>query len=389
MQVKLNRIIFAILWVLSLVGISFFGGPVSYGIFALLTAVPVICLIYLLLVYFFFHIYQEIDSKHLVANHVTPFVFMLKNEYHFGFVSVRVRFYSSFSTIIGLDDGVEYEFLPGTGIRKDTRLNCKYRGEYEVGIKTVELQDFFRLFHISYKNKEPRRVVVRPDRVELHSLRAAELSGSVTRDSVINPVEPDVQVRKYELGDDIRRINWKATARSGELLIRGSIGEEHEGVGILIGTNRCSKESLEYIPIENKILESAVALTLFFAKKNVPVYSCYLSGGVNEIYVHDLPEFEAYYDRVSSAAFREDVTEDMLINEAYKRRAVFNCKTVFMILREISSATLELAGHLHENNTAVVIYLVRDEQPEGLPERKLPGVEIRLIPCDADLNEVM
>ena len=62
---KRNRVIFAILWILSLVGISFFGGPVSYGFFALFSLVPVVCLVYMVFVYFFFHIYQDLDSKHL------------------------------------------------------------------------------------------------------------------------------------------------------------------------------------------------------------------------------------------------------------------------------------------------------------------------------------
>ena len=53
---KRNRLIFLILWILSLVGISFFGGPVSYGFFTVFTLIPVICLFYLVLVYFFFHI---------------------------------------------------------------------------------------------------------------------------------------------------------------------------------------------------------------------------------------------------------------------------------------------------------------------------------------------
>ena len=44
---KRNRILFLIAWIASVVGISFFGGPVSYGFFALLTLLPLISLLYL------------------------------------------------------------------------------------------------------------------------------------------------------------------------------------------------------------------------------------------------------------------------------------------------------------------------------------------------------
>ena len=381
--------IFFLLWVLSLVGISFFGGPVSYGFFALLTFTPVVCFLYLVYVYFFFHIYQEPGSKHLVANHVTPFRFMLVNEFHVGFVSVRVRFYSSFSQILGLDDGVEYEFLPKTGITKETELNCHSRGEYEIGIKTVELQDFFRLFHLSYKNREPRRVVVKPDAVDLPSIRSVDLSQTVARDSLSSPTERDVLVRKYEPGDDLRQVNWKATARSGELLIHKRIGEEKDGIGILLGTGRCSADNLEYIPVENKMLETAIAVTLFFAKKNVPVLSYHMAGTLNEIRVSDLSQFDAYYERMAAVAFREDVKESMLFAEVGARPEIYQCKTVFMILREWTEEVWEMAGRLRENNVVTMIYLIRDEVPENLPGTPLPGVEICCISCDADLREVI
>ena len=87
---KRNRIIYAILWILSLAGISFFGGAVSYGIFYMLTFLPFVLLLYLLFVYFFFHIYQQIGNKRLVAGHMEPFYFTLKNEYHFGFCSIKI-----------------------------------------------------------------------------------------------------------------------------------------------------------------------------------------------------------------------------------------------------------------------------------------------------------
>ena len=64
-----NRLILAALWILSLVGISFLGGPVTYGFFAVMTLIPVILLIYLLLVLARFKIYQYLESKDIVSDH--------------------------------------------------------------------------------------------------------------------------------------------------------------------------------------------------------------------------------------------------------------------------------------------------------------------------------
>ena len=93
---KRNRIIFAILWILSLVGISFFGGPVSYGFFAVLILIPIMSLLYLLLVAIFFRIYQDLPGKQLTACQTYPFTFRLMNEFPFAFAGIRVGFFSSF-----------------------------------------------------------------------------------------------------------------------------------------------------------------------------------------------------------------------------------------------------------------------------------------------------
>ena len=385
---KRNRLIFLILWILSLVGISFFGGPVSYGFFALLTLLPLISLIYLAFVFWFFRIYQELDGKHLVADQTVPFYFTLMNEYFFGFAGIRVRFFTSFSTISGLDDEVEYELLPQTGITKQTNLVCKYRGEYEVGIKTVEIQDYFQLIRISYHNRETLRVIVKPNLVELAELQSENLTQAMSRDTAMSSSELDVVVRKYESGDDPREINWAASARSGELLVRKRIGQEREGVGILMGTMRFGKEMQEYLPIENKMLELTLALTLFFAKKSIDVHAYYVQGGLLEKNVSGLNSFNEFYEGLSAVEFREEALETTLLSLAMERRELFQCKTVFLVLHEMSKEALGFAHLLHENNISTVIYLVRDEEIQELPKTKETGVEVIKVRTDADLREV-
>ena len=385
---KRNRIIFLILWILSIVGISLFGGPVSYGFFALLTLIPVTALIYLFCVFTFFRIYQELDGKHLVANHTVPFYFTLMNEYFFGFCGIRVRFFSSFSTISGLDDAVEYELLPKTGIKKQTSLVCKYRGEYEVGIKTVEIRDYFRLIRIKYHNRETLRVIVKPNLVELTQLQSEDVAQVMARDSLANPSELDVLVRKYEAGDDPRQINWMASARSGELLIRKRVGQEREGVGILMGTKRCSIDPVKYLPVENKILELTLALAMFFAKKNIGVRTYYVMDGLVERSFSGLERFQEFYEALSAVEFRMESTEAGLMSLASGRQELFQCKTVFLVLHELTKEALQMAQLLRENNVFAVIYLVRDAGEGSEDEETGRSAEYIEVGTDADLTEV-
>lgn len=54
-----NRILIGLCWILSLVGISFYGGNITYGLFIMITLLPVMSGVYLLFVYLRFSVYQR------------------------------------------------------------------------------------------------------------------------------------------------------------------------------------------------------------------------------------------------------------------------------------------------------------------------------------------
>ena len=254
----------------SLVGISFYGGAASYGFFFVMLFIPLISLLYLFVVYLTFKIYQRVEKGDIMAGETTPYYFTLQNEGFTGFSSIRVVFFSTFSKVLSIDDKREYELYPHAGIRKDTFLVCKYRGEYEVGIKRVEITDIFRLFHWSYRNKETVRLQIKPAIVRLNNLKDIDVDVLSYRDSNINMSEPDLPVRDYVSGDDVRLIHWKKTATAGNLMMRTVTGEEKQGISIVVPARRVSEDEFEFIPRENRVLEAAVATTLLFAERNIP-----------------------------------------------------------------------------------------------------------------------
>ena len=92
-----NRLIALGLLLLSLIAISFCGGPVSYGFFFFMLVAPVISVIYTLVLFLRFKLYQKIESKVAVAESPVTFYFTLQNEDFFGFAGVKTVFFSDFS----------------------------------------------------------------------------------------------------------------------------------------------------------------------------------------------------------------------------------------------------------------------------------------------------
>jgi len=355
----------------------------------MVTMVPVISWLYLLCVFLRFRIYQKLDSKSLISNQTVPFYFTLQNEDYFTYSGVRVSFFSDFCAIHGLEDNVEYELLPGTGVRKETGLVCRYRGEYEVGIEKVQIRDCFRLFQITYRNKETLRVTVKPNRVQLFGLNSIDDLFVTTGENRQKATEPDVLVRKYMPGDDVRQMHWKATATSGELLVRNRVGEEQQGVSIFMSTCRFSKKQTEYLPPENKILEAALALNFYFGNKKIPVRTCYLQESMVETMTDSLDRYDDYYEQISAVSFKEENTDEALFAGARKSGLMNTGRLVFFLLQKWSAEAAVMAEFLNRNNIPVVAYVITDSTEEQINIGRLPGTDIVMVDPDATFTEVL
>lgn len=353
-----NRIIFIILWVLSVVGISWYGGPISYGFFLLLTSVPVVSLIYLLFVFFTYRIYQEIGTKNPIANHKIPYFITIQNEMPVLFASIRVKFYSSFSDIEGITDDYEYELSPKSGIKLETDLICKYRGEYEVGIKRIIITDFFKLFRFSFRNPEPLRVLVKPNMVSLEKLNAGVPDEEYLRETKKNSTRLDYISRDYMPGDSMKKVNWKATASSGKIMVRREEGEDKRGILIIPDTCRYSNDEHHYIPLENRVLELILALSLYYVKQGIPITLLALQKNGELLYntVDSESGFDKFYSLVSDIYFDDRfTTEELAVSIAKIGIAADESNAIVVLGKEDESG--KLIAFLESSGLAVNKYL--------------------------------
>jgi uncharacterized protein (DUF58 family) len=85
-------------------------------------------------------------------------------------------------------------------------VRADVRGRYEVGPLVVRMTDPFGLCELSRAFPGTDRLTVVPQVVPLPSVRL--------------PGEYAAATREYRRGDDLRRVHWKSTARTGELMVR-------------------------------------------------------------------------------------------------------------------------------------------------------------------------
>ena len=390
---RVRRCVIGICWLLSLILISIYGGTVSYGIFFGLTLIPLVSFLYIFLVWIFHRIYQEIGSRNIVCGQSVPYYFILKNESLFAFAGIKVFFFSDFSYVEELPEEIEYELLPGEQYKYETSFVCKYRGEYEVGIKEIVISDFWGFFSVRFAVRETKKVIAAPKLIQLGELKSiSDISAMMQRDHILTS-ELDVVTREYAAGDALKQVNWKATAREGKLMSRKPVGEEKRGIALFFDTKRYSEEPEVYLPIENKVLEIVLALSLFMSKGNTSVSYFYRQNdahtGIRQGRLDGVGDIENFYEQMKGVHFDRNPDMKADFEKITQDGTLMDMAVVFLVLHEMDNDVLRMAYRLAENDTIVICYIVTDENMEELCAMSDLSRRIIAVAPEDELEEVL
>jgi len=110
--------------------------------------------------------------------------------------------------------------MPFASCRLRYRLDCSRRGYFRIGPVLFETGDFFGLNRRFATGAQPHYLTVYPRAVPLEEYAIPTyrpLGETVVRRRLLEDPTRLAGVREYRTGDPLRRIHWKATARTGEL----------------------------------------------------------------------------------------------------------------------------------------------------------------------------
>lgn len=303
---KRNRCILLLFIVIATIFVSKFGGAISYLFFYGVLLVPLLSGCYLLYVFLRFRIYQYIDTKTMVKEECVPYYFQLANEDYITYTNVRVTFVKDMATVANMNPEDTYCLLPKESIQRETTICCHYRGEYKVGIDYVIVRDFFHLFQIKYACDSKIQVTVKPRVVPLKHLGVApaQLDEKRSKTKVErNPMLLENELRRYEPGDSMKRIHWKATAKAGQLMSRKMEDEPKTEIVCFMDTRKTQQEELQELIIEDRIIECILAISNYFCNHNIPVKVVYQVNQIQVVEIQNRTQFEEFYKECCALFF--------------------------------------------------------------------------------------
>lgn len=124
--------------------------------------------------------------------------------------------------IVAVEGSERTEAIP-SGVRQEFVARAERRGVFDLALGAVTVNDPLGIFTISRRANQSRSIVVHPKGLSLQDLKVLKgrSAGWLLDTASGRRGEDDgfFGTREYRFGDDIRRIHWRSSARTGNLVV--------------------------------------------------------------------------------------------------------------------------------------------------------------------------
>ncbi len=362
---KLKRIIIILAIIGCIVFASFFGGNIPYALIYISITVPLISFIYTVYVNSRMKFLQKVDNKIVLKDDLIPYSLTLANEDIFAYTNIVLKYHCRKSHIENISGKTEHILLPGQRFNFESTIQCKYRGEYDVGVKSIVITDFLYLFSISYPVPERKTLIVLPKLYQLQKLKILQHDNDpkYTKYNVMkNSDYLDVDVKKYLPGDNKKLIHWKATAKRNELFSRAYTGVIKKNVFVDIDLTEVAGDEIYSINIEDKIIEAGLSIIDYYNRNGTPVSIQYYQRKFQEIKVENEKDFEKFYNGTARLNFSsKNEIEDILSSQVNSYSESFFS---IVITHKLTKKLFDVALNAVLNEGTIAIVYISDENSE-------------------------
>lgn len=184
-------------------------------------------------------------------------------------VVVKNNAYSDFNSKYNGD-----AFSIGIHESKQSKLNISFvkRGVYNFGNISLGISDLFAIFNKSKNIIEDRPVKVYP---RIYTLKSIATTGSESFETLSNKkgsiedMSTIDDIRKYRIGDSLKRIHWRVSAKHGELYTKNFDTLSGEECNLLLDMNRSGYFIDNAEAAEEKLIELLCSVAEYMNQKGI------------------------------------------------------------------------------------------------------------------------
>ncbi len=287
-----------------------FGGFAPSFFLNTLLALLIFSISYTLYVYVRIKFVQDIDKRVITKGETVKLVVKLSNEDFIIYPYIYVSFFGSHTLFNSASYSQSISITPLSKKEFVFDMECRYRGQYEVGISDIHIEDFLGLIRLKYRIPETKKIIVYPKIVHLSKFDIFTTNSFDSQNSSQGAVE-DVNnikdMRNYQYGDSFRKIHWKLSARNNNWMIKNYQCTSDANVNILIDLRHNNYTDDITIVLEDKLIEAAVAVLNYYLNKGISVNYIYYEEKIETLKASNRHEFEFIYKTLSTISFSQKV----------------------------------------------------------------------------------
>ncbi|RMB64027.1 DUF58 domain-containing protein [Dokdonia sinensis] len=273
------------------------------------------------------------------------------------------------------------------------------RGEYYFGNLNIYASTRFGIAKRRFTFEKDQLVKVYPSFIQMKKYAFLALDNRLTLLGMkkmrrIGHTMEFEQIKDYVLGDDVRTINWKATAKRHQLMINQFQDEKSQPVYCLIDASRAMKMPFEGLTLLDYAINSTLAFSNIALKKKDKVGLITFAEGIKNHLpassrkVHLNTILEVLYN-VNTKFLDSDFGS--LYNQVKRKVSQRSLLIMYTNFEHISSLERQLGylKALSRKHILVVIFFINTELDELLntPAEDLPTVYHKTIAQKADYDK--
>ncbi|NTV90866.1 MAG: DUF58 domain-containing protein [Clostridiales bacterium] len=309
-----NRLLYIFLLLLSFFFAGFYTGRLPYAILQALLLLPLFSFLHVLIILLRFKYSQSVESVTVTKGDTVDFVFSVYNEDFFMYPYMNITFYGSNSIFSDQFKVKGFSLSPFSGINNSFSLKCNYRGYYEIGIKSIDIIDYLGIFRLRYTISEPRYITVIPKVIPLSYFRLVtglQSEAHTALDSKHEDMSTISGFRKYAYGDGLKRIHWKLSAKTGNLIVKNFQSTSETSVVLMLdlypNPYMIGYDAEALVMLEDKIIEALAALLAYCLSNWLPVKLIYSSEKIVSLEASNLLELDGILKILSTIRFNSDI----------------------------------------------------------------------------------
>jgi len=199
-------------------------------------------------------------------------------------IQIQFETHYAFKTYITIIDELPIQFqkrdfdyktvaIKGEKRQFDYTVRPVDRGEYVFGNLNVYASSPLRIIKRKFVFQKDQMVPVYPSIIQMQQYDFLAISNRLTEFGLkkirkIGHTQEFEQIKDYVQGDDIRTLNWKATAKRNQLMINQYQDEKSQPVYSIIDTGRVMKMPFNGLKLLDYAINSALAFSNVALKRN-------------------------------------------------------------------------------------------------------------------------